>query len=49
MRLNGKPVLSTEEMSDGDEIRIGETLLKFVAFCGEDFSWTSNGDNGEDA
>jgi hypothetical protein len=49
VRLNGKPVLSTEEMADGDEIRIGETSLKFVALCGEDFSWTSDGDNGEDA
>ena len=49
VRLNGKPVLSTEEMANGDEIRIGETSLKFVALCGEDFSWTSDGDNGEDA
>lgn len=49
VRLNGKPVLSTEEMADGDEIRIGETLLKFVAFCGDDFSWTGKGANAEDA
>ena len=41
VRLNGMPVLSTEEMSDGDEIRIGETTLKFVALCGEAFTWTS--------
>ena len=49
VRLNGKPVLSTEEMSDGDEIRIGETSLKFIALCGDEFTWSGNGDNGEDA
>ena len=49
VRLNGKPVLSTEELASGDEIRIGETLLKFVAFCGDEFSWTSGGDKAEDA
>lgn len=49
VRLNGKPVLSTEEMTDGDEIRIGETLLKFVALCGDAFTWSGNGDNGENA
>ncbi|MCT8331771.1 FHA domain-containing protein [Albidovulum sediminis] len=39
VRLNGKPVLSTEPLSDGDLIRIGETTMSFVAFCGEDFVW----------
>lgn len=39
VRLNGKPVLSTEVLSDGDLIRIGETTMTFVAFCGEDFVW----------
>ena len=39
VRLNGSPVLSTEEMSTGDLIRIGETTLRFVALCGEDFTW----------
>lgn len=47
VRLNGMPVLSTEEMSNGDEIRIGETALKFVALCGDSFTWA--GGNGEDA
>lgn len=41
VRLNGRPVLSTEEMSNGDTIRIGETTLKFIALCGEDFTWKS--------
>lgn len=41
VRLNGRPVLSTEELSHGDSIRIGETTLKFIALCGEDFTWKS--------
>lgn len=53
VRLNGRPVLSTEELSHGDAIRIGETTLKFIALCDEDFSWnTTDGedaDNGENA
>ena len=32
-------MLSTEEITNGDAIRIGETVLKFVAFCGKDFAW----------
>ena len=46
VRLNDMPVLSTEALSDGDTIRIGETTLKFVALCGPDFSWT--GEEGTD-
>lgn len=49
VRLNGMPVLSTEEMSDGDEIRIGETTLKFVALCGENFTWSGSGEDAADA
>ena len=43
VRLNGKPVLSTEELQGGDRIRIGETTMVFVAFCGPEFHWTVNG------
>lgn len=39
VRLNGRPVLSTEDLSHGDIIRIGETSLRFVALCGDEFSW----------
>ena len=39
VRLNGRPVLSTEPLKHGDTIRIGETTLRFVAFCGEEFVW----------
>ncbi|MEL7345578.1 MAG: FHA domain-containing protein, partial [Pseudomonadota bacterium] len=48
VRLNDKPVLSTEEIMDGDTIRIGETTLTFVSFCGEDFSWETQGEGGAD-
>ena len=44
VRLNGRPVLSTEELDSNDLIRIGETTLKFVAFCGPDFSWAGSDD-----
>ncbi|MXQ09516.1 FHA domain-containing protein [Alphaproteobacteria bacterium GH1-50] len=47
VRLNGRPVLSTEELSNGDTIRIGETTLKFVSLCDENFSWKNT--DGEDA
>ena len=48
VRLNGKPVLSTEELYDGDEIRIGETTLKFIALCGEEFTWAENSGDDDD-
>ncbi len=50
VRLNNKPVLSTEEMTHHDMIRIGETTLRFIALCGPDFSWdTPEGDNVDHA
>lgn len=39
VRLNGKPVLGTEELRHGDVFRIGETSLMLSALCGADFSW----------
>lgn len=39
VRLNNRPVLSTEELSNADLIRIGETTLRFVALCSPDFDW----------
>ncbi len=41
VRLNGKPVLSTETMAHGDRIRIGETTLMLAALCGADFAWAA--------
>jgi pSer/pThr/pTyr-binding forkhead associated (FHA) protein len=39
VRLNGSPVLATVPLSSGDEIRISETTMRFVAFCDESFDW----------
>jgi hypothetical protein len=39
VRLNGKPLLSTEALKHGDEIVIGETTLRLVALCGDAFCW----------
>ncbi len=51
VRLNGNPVLSTEELANGDQIRIGETTLKFIGLCDENFTWTDKSDDikGTDA
>jgi hypothetical protein len=40
VRRNGNPVLATEELDHGDHVRVGKTELRFVAFCGPEFSWT---------
>jgi pSer/pThr/pTyr-binding forkhead associated (FHA) protein len=45
VRLNGRPVLSTEDLSHGDSVRIGETTLRFVALCGADFTWRTSGND----
>jgi hypothetical protein len=50
VRLNDMPVLSTEELSHGDQIRIGETTLRFVALCGAGFDWSMSAtDDDSDA
>ncbi len=41
VRLNGRPVLSTEMLAAGDHIRMGETTLKFVPLCGAEFQWNA--------
>lgn len=38
-RLNGKPVLTALELAPYDRIQLGETVLLFVPFCSEQFSW----------
>jgi len=47
VRLNDKPLISNESLKTGDIIRIGETVLRFVALCGKSFNWT-DGATGED-
>lgn len=37
--LNDNVVLENMELKYGDVVQIGKTLLKFVPFCGPDFSW----------
>ena len=46
VRLNGRPVLSTEVLSSGDVVRIGETCLRFVGLCGPEFDWTEANEEG---
>ncbi|MEM6385836.1 MAG: FHA domain-containing protein [Pseudomonadota bacterium] len=41
VRLNGKPVVSTSDLKNGDTIEIGETKLRFVALCSNEFNWES--------
>ncbi|MCF6233714.1 MAG: FHA domain-containing protein [Rhodobacteraceae bacterium] len=45
VRLNGNPVLSTEPLGDGAEIRLGETTLRFVGLCGSAFDWGKTASN----
>ncbi|MEM6888970.1 MAG: FHA domain-containing protein [Pseudomonadota bacterium] len=44
VRLNNTPLLSTEELSSKDMIRLGETTLRFIAFCDDDFNWDAQSD-----
>lgn len=37
--LNDNVVLENIEMTQGDVLLIGKTLLKFMPFCGLDFTW----------
>jgi hypothetical protein len=41
VRLNGRPLLSTEAAGDGDEIQIGETTLVLKVLCTPNFNWSS--------
>ena len=41
VRLNGKPLLTTEALADGDEIQIGETTLVLKVLCTAAFNWSS--------
>lgn len=39
VRLNGKPVISNEDLADGDKISIGDTVLQLKTLVGADFTW----------
>lgn len=46
VRLNDRPVVSTETLQDRDVIRIGETTLLFVSLCRHDFCWQDGDADG---
>lgn len=49
VRLNGKPLLTTEAVGDGDEIQIGETTLLLKVLCTPAFNWSAEaGGDGHD-
>lgn len=39
VRLNGKPVITTTDIEDGDVIEIGMTSVRFAALCSPTFNW----------
>ena len=39
VRLNGKPVLMTQMIKNGDRLKIGQGTFLFVPLCGENFEW----------
>lgn len=47
VRLNGKAVVSNEDLADGDTIKVGDTLLQLKTLCGPNFDW-SEGENDEE-
>ena len=42
--MNGDLVVGTVEVDSGSEIQIGETILRFQAFCRKEFDWSDVGD-----
>jgi hypothetical protein len=47
VRLNGKPLLTTEVVGDGDEIQIGETTLLLKVLCTPAFNWSASDAGGD--
>lgn len=47
VRLNGRPLLSTEPARDGDEIQIGETTLVLKVLCTPEFNWSTCQEEGD--
>jgi hypothetical protein len=40
--LDGQPVQAITQLTAGDQIRVGDTELRFVPLCGEGFDWTQS-------
>jgi hypothetical protein len=47
VRLNERPLLTTEVLADGDEIQIGETTLVLKVLCTPEFNWTASDAGGD--
>jgi FHA domain len=47
--VDGKPLLAPVELKAGDVLRLGQTFLRFVPFCGPDFDWDSAEKKAENA
>lgn len=37
--IGDEPVLQPRELKSGEDISLGSTVIRFVAFCGPDFGW----------
>lgn len=42
VRLDDQPLLEAKQIDTGAELRIGQTTLRFTAFCGPGFDWLSD-------
>ncbi|MFN3225958.1 MAG: FHA domain-containing protein [Hyphomicrobiales bacterium] len=42
VRLNNEPLLEAKEVKSGDQLRIGQTTLRLVTLCGDDFDWSGD-------
>ena len=40
--LEGEPVLVPTQLAAGNQIRVGDTGLRFVPLCGKDFDWAED-------
>ncbi len=45
-KCNGVAVKNTTDLNNGDRIKIGDTTLRFAAFCDDDFQWSAIVDKG---
>ncbi|CAN0604259.1 unnamed protein product, partial [Ectocarpus sp. 12 AP-2014] len=42
VRLDDQPLLEAKHIDNGAQVRIGQTTLRFSAFCGPDFDWSND-------
>ncbi|MEO0384344.1 MAG: FHA domain-containing protein [Pseudomonadota bacterium] len=42
VRLDDQPLLEAKHIDNGAHVRIGQTTLRFTAFCGSGFDWSSD-------